>query len=83
MYLKNYKMKKIILAIVCVYVPFIASAWGILGHRIVGEVADQYINAKTRKAVQLHAALPEELQQFLPGRMVSLSEAEQVPEELR
>ncbi len=32
--------------------PFIAGAWGVLGHRIVGEVANQYINAKTRKAIQ-------------------------------
>ena len=45
-------MKKIILVIVCVYVPFIAGAWGVLGHRIVGEVADQYINTKTRKSIQ-------------------------------
>ena len=43
----------------------------------------KFNHPKTRKAVQLHAALPEELQQFLPGRMVRLPEAEQVPEELR
>lgn len=34
------------------YLPFTAAAWGVLGHRIVGEVADYYINAKTRKAIQ-------------------------------
>ena len=45
-------MKKIIIVLVCIYMPFLASAWGVLGHRIVGEVADQYINGKTRKAIQ-------------------------------
>ncbi len=37
---------------VLMYLPFTSGAWGLLGHRIVGEVADQYINAKTRKAIQ-------------------------------
>lgn len=45
-------MKKIIIILVCIYMPFAAGAWGVLGHRIVGEVADRYINAKTRKAIQ-------------------------------
>ncbi len=45
-------MKRILIAIVCIYVPFTAGAWGVLGHRIVGQVADQYINAKTRKAIE-------------------------------
>jgi len=45
-------MKKIIIVLAFVYVPFMAGAWGVLGHRIVGEVADKYINAKTRKAIQ-------------------------------
>jgi len=41
-------------AIICalIYVPFTAGAWGVLGHRIVGEVAGYYLSAKARKAVQ-------------------------------
>jgi len=44
--------KKVAVVIAIALVPFTASAWGVLGHRIVGEVADHYINAKTRKAIQ-------------------------------
>ncbi|RZK41244.1 MAG: S1/P1 Nuclease [Pedobacter sp.] len=45
-------MKRILIALVCLYAPFSAGAWGVIGHRVVGEVADKYINAKTRKAIQ-------------------------------
>ena len=45
-------MKKLVLAVVLLYLPFGAGAWNLIGHRVVGEVADQYINAKTRKAIQ-------------------------------
>lgn len=34
------------------YLPIEASAWGTIGHRVVGEIADSYLKAKTRKAVQ-------------------------------
>lgn len=43
--------KKIALTVSFFYLPFSASAWGVLGHRIVGEIADKYINHKTRKAI--------------------------------
>ncbi|WP_421942176.1 S1/P1 nuclease [Pedobacter sp.] len=33
------------------YTPVKVNAWGMLGHRIVGEVADSYLKAKTRKAI--------------------------------
>ena len=45
-------MKKLIVALVFLYLPYSAGAWGLIGHRVVGEVADQYINVKTRKAIQ-------------------------------
>lgn len=45
-------MKKSILVLALFCAPLLAGAWGVLGHRIVGEVADHYINAKTRKAIQ-------------------------------
>lgn len=45
-------LKRIIVVAILAYLPFNANAWGVLGHRIVGEVADHYINAKTRRAIQ-------------------------------
>ncbi|HTM99903.1 MAG TPA: S1/P1 nuclease [Pedobacter sp.] len=49
---KSLTLKKIAIVFMLMYLPFTSGAWGVLGHRIVGEVADQYINAKTRKAIQ-------------------------------
>ncbi|WP_316798965.1 S1/P1 nuclease [Pedobacter frigidisoli] len=34
------------------YLPLQANAWGMIGHRVVGEIADSYLTAKARKAVQ-------------------------------
>lgn len=48
----NFNMKKIIIVLALIYLPYAAGAWSLIGHRVVGEVADQYINAKTRKAIQ-------------------------------
>ena len=45
-------LKKIIIIAALAYMPFTAAAWGTLGHRIVGEVADSYISAKTRLAIK-------------------------------
>lgn len=44
--------KKAALVMALAYLPFTAGAWGVLGHRIVGEVADHYLLAKTRLAVK-------------------------------
>lgn len=44
-------LKKSLLILTLAYLPLVANAWGVLGHRIVGEIADHYINAKTRKAI--------------------------------
>lgn len=33
-------------------VPFSSFAWGVLGHRIVGEIASQYLTAKARAEIQ-------------------------------
>ena len=42
------------LAILCLffYIPFTGKAWGVLGHRIVGEIADSYLTKHTRKEIQ-------------------------------
>ena len=40
--------KKLIVFAVLFSVPFYSLAWGVLGHRIVGEIADSYLNPKAR-----------------------------------
>jgi hypothetical protein len=35
----------------CLYIPATTMAWGQLGHRIVGEIADFYLSKKARKGV--------------------------------
>jgi hypothetical protein len=45
-------VKKLLLAGLFFYLPFQSMAWGLLGHRIVGEIADSYLTAKARKGVQ-------------------------------
>lgn len=50
--MKRFNLKKLIFILSLFCLPAVANAWGVLGHRIVGEVADKYINKKTRKAIQ-------------------------------
>ena len=45
-------LKRIMVIAFLAYLPINANAWGVLGHRVVGEIADHYINAKTRKAIK-------------------------------
>jgi hypothetical protein len=40
------------LVLTMIYLPFSAGAWGVQGHRVVGEIADYYLQAKTRVAVK-------------------------------
>lgn len=47
--------KKLTIALVfgfLAYLPIQANAWGTIGHRVVGEIADSYLRAKARKAIQ-------------------------------
>ena len=46
------KLKVAILIAACAYLPTNVFAWGVIGHRVVGQVADSYLSAKSRKAVQ-------------------------------
>lgn len=43
---------KLVLVSLFLYLPFQSMAWGLLGHRIVGEIADSYLNAKARVAIK-------------------------------
>ncbi len=36
---------------VAVIIPFQSQAWGVLGHRIVGQIADSYLTKKAKKAI--------------------------------
>lgn len=44
-------LKSIITSGFLVFVSVQAMAWGVIGHRVVGEVADSYLTKKTRKAI--------------------------------
>jgi hypothetical protein len=35
-----------------IYLPFTTMAWGLLGHRIVGQIADSYLTKRTKKAIK-------------------------------
>jgi hypothetical protein len=45
-------VKQILLFCFFFIVPFVSMAWGVLGHRIVGEIADSYLTAKARAEIQ-------------------------------
>lgn len=52
LHLRSMRKAKLILLIGClVYLPFQSMAWGLLGHRIVGQIAEFYLTAKTRKQI--------------------------------
>jgi hypothetical protein len=43
--------KKLLLTAMVCYLPCKAMAWGMLGHRIVAEIADSYLSKKARKQI--------------------------------
>jgi len=43
--------KLVIIGIFC-YIPFASNAWSLLGHRIVGEIAESYCSKKTKRGIQ-------------------------------
>ena len=46
------KIKILTLITLFLYLPFYSGAWGMLGHRIAGGIAEMYLTAKTRAALQ-------------------------------
>jgi hypothetical protein len=44
-------LKRSSLLFMFIYLPFQSSAWGMLGHRIVGEIAESYLSSKTKKEI--------------------------------
>ncbi len=45
------RIKKLAILALFVYLPFSSMAWGLLGHRIVGQIADAYLTKHTRKEI--------------------------------
>lgn len=41
-----------LLLLLALYLPLPSTAWGVTGHRVVGQIADSYINTKTRAAIK-------------------------------
>src|SRR5687768_8908578 len=37
-------------ALICI--PAVTMAWGVVGHRVVGEIADSYLSAKTKAEIK-------------------------------
>ena len=46
------KYLKILVVSVALFLPFNAGAWSMLGHRIVGQIAENHLSAKARKAIR-------------------------------
>jgi hypothetical protein len=44
--------QKVIIVAIFLYLPFSSSAWGVLGHRIVGQIADSYLTKKAKQEIQ-------------------------------
>ncbi len=51
--------KKLLLIALFFYVPFQTMAWGVIGHRVVGEIADKYLTTTARtKIAKTTLAIP-------------------------
>ncbi len=44
-------VQKVVLISFFLYVPFASMAWGVLGHRIVGQIADSYLTKQAKKEI--------------------------------
>ncbi len=47
----KYALKSSLVLALFFYLPFQSMAWGLLGHRIVGEIADSYLSKKAKRAI--------------------------------
>ncbi len=45
-------LKKLVLAGLFLYLPFQSMAWGMLGHRVVGEIAERNLNCKAKRQIK-------------------------------
>lgn len=47
----NNQFKKLAVLTLFLYLPFCSMAWGVLGHRIVGQIADSYLTKTAKKEI--------------------------------
>lgn len=45
------KLKFIFILFVAIYLPFQGLAWGVIGHRVIGEIASFHLSSKARKEI--------------------------------
>lgn len=50
--MKFWSLKKLFLAAMLLYIPFQSMAWGMLGHRVVGQVAESYLSKKASREIK-------------------------------
>ena len=44
-------LKNPVFILIFIFLPFCSNAWGVLGHRIVGEIADSYLTKHSKKEI--------------------------------
>lgn len=44
-------LKKLMILFLFLYLPFCSMAWGVLGHRIVGQIADSYLTKNAKREI--------------------------------
>jgi S1/P1 Nuclease len=49
--MKITSIRKTAILALFLYLPFCSMAWGVLGHRIVGQIADSYLTKQTKKEI--------------------------------
>ncbi len=49
---RKYRFPAVLMLVVVLYLPLDAAAWGMLGHRIVGQIASTYLSPKAKKGVK-------------------------------
>lgn len=48
---RRLKMKTVFIVLIGIYLPFQSLAWGVIGHRVIGEIAYLNLSAKARKEI--------------------------------
>ncbi|HMD01129.1 MAG TPA: S1/P1 nuclease, partial [Ferruginibacter sp.] len=46
------RLKRIALFAFFISMPFCSMAWGLLGHRIVGQIADSYLTKRAKREIK-------------------------------
>ena len=49
--MKMYRLIKLVFLLLVGYLPFVSLAWGVEGHRIVGQIAESYLTVNAKKEI--------------------------------